>query len=86
MAAAGLAGGLEGAGGRDGDADGTNGGAEGPETPEEPGGTSGGAGDGGVNSGSPVDCDGGVAVAVTEARSTDSGLGLGAAGVSTARG
>jgi hypothetical protein len=35
-----------------------------------------------VNSGSPVDGEGGVAVAAAEARSTDSGLGLGAAGTS----
>jgi len=35
-----------------------------------------------LNSGSPVEGDGGVAVAVTDDRSIDSGLGRGAAGVS----
>ena len=47
-------------------------------------GTAGGGG-GGVNCGRPDDGDGGVAVAVTEARSTDSGLGRPAGGASAAR-
>jgi hypothetical protein len=38
-----------------------------------------------VNSGNPDEGDGGVAVAVTDARSIDSGLGREAAGVSTVR-
>ena len=46
------------------------------------GGMNGGTAGGGVNSGSPEVGDGGVAVAAAEARSTDSGLGLGAAGIS----
>jgi len=39
-----------------------------------------------LNSGSPVEGEGGVAVAVTEERSIDSGLGCGAAGASTGLG
>jgi len=46
----------------------------------------GGTAGGGVNSGSPDVGDGGVAVAATEDRSTDSGLGRGAAGTSAVRG
>jgi len=42
----------------------------------------GGTAGGGVNSGSPEVGEGGVAVAATEPRSTDSGLGLDAAGTS----
>src|SRR5712671_2134455 len=87
------------AGGLDGGADGTNGGAEGPDDVED--GANGGAEgtgppgdcgrtDGGLagvlNSGSPVEGEGGVAVAVTDDRSIDSGLGRGAAGASTGRG
>jgi hypothetical protein len=83
--------------GLDGGLDGTNGGADGPDAveggvkggadgkgaPGDCGRTEGGVG-GELNSGSPVEGDGGVAVAVTDDRSIDSGLGRGAAGVSTA--
>ena len=46
------------------------------------GGVKGGTAGGGVNSGSPDAGEGGVAVAATEARSTDSGLGRDAGGTS----
>ncbi|MGZ3435543.1 MAG: hypothetical protein ACXU9O_04650 [Gemmatimonadaceae bacterium] len=98
-AAGGLDGRPGGAAGLDGGPDGTNGGADGPDAVE--GGVNGGAdgtgapGDcerteGGVggelNSGRPVEGDGGVAVAVSDDRSIDSGLGRGAAGASTGLG
>src|SRR5450759_600392 len=86
MAPGGFAGGRGVVGALDGDPDGTNGGAEIPEAPGEAAGAAGGAGDRGVNSRSPDEGDGGVAVAVTEARPIDSGLGREAAGVSTVRG
>jgi hypothetical protein len=57
-----------------------NGGAAGAVKAADAGGVNGDTGgDGDVNSGNPVEADGGVAVAATDARSTDSGLGLGAA-------
>src|SRR5450759_2299881 len=67
MAPGGFAGGRGVVGGRGGDPDGTNGGAESPEAAGKAGGAAGGAGDRAVNSGSPEEGDGGVAVAVTEA-------------------
>src|SRR5438552_12690621 len=63
---------------------GLNGGAAGDGV-NGAGGLAGGAGSGGVNSGRPDEGEGGVAVAVTEARSTDSGLGRPAGGASAAR-
>src|ERR1700681_2525266 len=95
-AAGGLDGRPGAAGGLDGGPDGTNGGADGPDAveggakggadgtgaPGDCGRTEGGA-EGELNSGSPVEGDGGVAVAVTDDRSIDSGLGRGAAGAST---
>ena len=85
-ATGGLAGGRGAAGGLDGDPDGTNGAAVGPDVPGEAVGRTGGVGAGGVNSGNPDEGDGGVAVAVTDARSIDSGLGRDAAGLSAVRG
>src|SRR5450759_367160 len=82
----GFAGGRGVVGGLVGDPDGTNGGAVGPEAPGEAGGPTGRAGERGVKSVNPDEGEGGVAVAVTEACSIDSGLDRGAAGVSTARG
>jgi hypothetical protein len=93
------AGGRGVAGGLDGGDDGTNGVADGPDdvevgatggadgtgAPGDCGRTEGGVG-GVLNSGSPVEGDGGVAVAVTDDRSIDSGLGRGAAGASTGLG
>ena len=81
----GVAGGLAGAadgtnGGADGmdDVDcGAKGGADGTGAPGDCGRTEGGV-KGELNSGSPVEGDGGVAVAVTDERSIDSGLGRGA--------
>ena len=80
-----------GAAGRTEALDGTNG-ADGPEIAGEEGGVNAGGGlaagvNGGVwggelNSGKPDDGEGGVAVAVTDARSTASGLAWGAIGVS----
>src|SRR5258706_3877152 len=89
----GVTGGLDaGADGTSGGADGpddveggANGGAEGTGTPGDCGRTEGGLA-GVLNSGSPVEGDGGVAVAVTDDRSIDSGLGRGAAGASTGLG
>lgn len=75
------------------EADGTKGGAAGAgkggavvaDLGGAPAGLNGGSGGGGVNSSSPEDGDGGVAVAAAVVRSTDSGLERGAAGPSAVR-
>ncbi|HMJ19091.1 MAG TPA: hypothetical protein VK478_11910 [Gemmatimonadaceae bacterium] len=61
---------------------GMNGGAAGVVKACDAGGVKGDTGGEGVNSAIPVEGEGGVAVAAADARSTDSGLGLGAAGIS----
>ena len=61
---------------------GMNGGAAGVVKACDDGGVNGDTGGDGVNCGSPVEGEGGVAVAAADARSADSGLGLGAAGTS----
>jgi hypothetical protein len=57
---------------------GTKGGADGGVNGEDAGAVNGGTAGGGVNSGNPEVGEGGVAVAATVARSTDSGLARGA--------
>jgi hypothetical protein len=62
-----------------------NGGAAGTAKGGAPAGLNGGTGEGGVNSGSSDDGDGGVAVAAAVVRSIASGLERGAAGASAVR-